>query len=333
MRRGHACIIAARTGDALATRARSAGLRVVDIRPRSEAGLLTAFALRRLIERERIDVVHAQASHAFGLAALATLGTRARLVVTRHLARAPRSNPGTRWKYGRADAVIAVSHAAADALDAARVARVPIDIVPGGVETRRTIAPASRAVLESLGVGESAPLVVGVGALVPQKDPITFVRAVAALRATLPSVQALWIGDGELRRDIEREIAALGLERIVHLAGFRDDVDSLMCAGSLFALSSRFEGLPLVVMDAFALGLPVVATAGSGVPELVSDGVTGLLSPVGDAPALAESMRRVLTDPELAATLRRGALARAPEYSIEHTAERTLMVYERVLAH
>jgi glycosyltransferase involved in cell wall biosynthesis len=100
----------------------------------------------------------------------------------------------------------------------------------------------------------------------------------------------------------------------------------------VFVLSSRFEGLPLVVMDAFALGVPVVATAGSGVSELVTDGVTGLLSPVGDVAALAESMRRVLTDPALAAQLRRGALVRALEYSIERTAERTLTVYERVLA-
>ena len=332
VRRGHSCIIAARAGDALASRAQSAGLRVVDIRPRSEVGLLTAFALRRLIKRERIDVVHAQASHAFGLAALATLGTGARLIVTRHLARAPRSNAGTRWKYARADAVIAVSRAAADALDASGVARVPIDIVPGGVEPRRTTKPASRAVLASLGVVADAPLVVAVGALVPQKDPLTFVRAVDALRRALPRVQALWLGDGELRRDVEREIAALGLEHTIYLAGFRDDVDPLMCAGSAFVLSSRFEGLPLVIMDAFALGVPVVATAGSGVPELVADGVTGLLSPVGDAGALAESMRRVLTDSSLAAQLRRGALARAPEYSIEHTAERTLTVYERVLA-
>jgi len=267
-----------------------------------------------------------------GLAALATLGTRARLIVTRHLARAPRSNPGTRWKYARSHAVIAVSRAAADVLTEAGVVRVPIDVVPGGVEMRRDVACAPRVVLESLGVMPDAPLVVGVGALVPQKDPLTFVRAVAALRRALPNVQALWVGEGELRRDVEREIAALGLEHTVRLAGFRDDVDALMCSASLFALSSRFEGLPLVIMDAFALGVPVVATAGSGVPELVKDGVTGLLSPVGDAAAIAESMRRVLTDAALAAQLRRGALVRAPEYSIERTAERTLMVYERVLA-
>ncbi|MFI5228753.1 MAG: glycosyltransferase family 4 protein, partial [Gemmatimonadales bacterium] len=161
VRHGHECLLAARAGDVLSARARGAGLRVVDITPRSEAGLVTALLLRRVIERERIDVVHAQASHAFGLAALATLGTRCRLVVTRHLALAPRGNAGTRWKYGRADAVIAVSRAAADALDAARVARVPVDVIPGGVEPRRSAVPASRALLASLGVSGEAPLVVG----------------------------------------------------------------------------------------------------------------------------------------------------------------------------
>ena len=117
----------------------------------------------------------------------------------------------------------------------------------------------------------------------------------------------------------------------LHLAGFRTDVDALMAAGDVFAMSSVFEGLPLVVMDAFALRVPVVATAGSGIPELVDDGATGLLTPVGDANALGAALVRVLADPELAAALRDAALVRAREYSIERTTERTLMVYERVL--
>ena len=294
--------------------------------------MATAFQLRRLIQREHIDVVHAQASHALSLAALATLGTAARLVVTRHLARAPRDNAGTRWKYARASAVIAVSRAAADTLERARVVRIPIDVIPGGVELDRSATPASPATLEVLGVRPGAPLVVMIGALVAQKDPITFVRAVNVVRRAMPDVQALIVGDGELRGDVEREIAALSLAGTVRLAGFRTDVDALLSSGALLALSSVFEGLPLVVMDAFALGVPVVATAGSGIPELVEDGVTGLLAPVGDADALGGAITRVLTEPALAATLRRNGLLRAPEFSIARTAERTLMVYERVLA-
>jgi len=262
---------------------------------------------------------------------MATVGTSARLVVTRHLAKPPRANPGTRWKYGRADAVIAVSNAAAEAVKASGVIRRPIDVIPGGVEMDRAISPASSEVLASFGVRANLPLVVGVGALVPQKDPLTFVRAIAVVRRLRPEMQALWVGDGELREQVEREIARLELGDTLHLAGFRADVDALMAAGDVFAMSSVFEGLPLVVMDAFALGVPVVATAGSGVPELVDDATTGLLVPVGDADALGAAVARLLADRELAVALRETALVRAREYSIERTTERTLMVYERVL--
>ena len=262
---------------------------------------------------------------------MATVGTSARLVVTRHLAKPPRANPGTRWKYGRADAVIAVSNAAAEAVKASGVIRRPIDVIPGGVEMDRAISAASSEVLASFGVRANLPLVVGVGALVPQKDPLTFVRAIAVVRRLRPEMQALWVGDGELREQVEREIARLELGDTLHLAGFRADVDALMAAGDVFAMSSVFEGLPLVVMDAFALGVPVVATAGSGVPELVDDATTGLLVPVGDADALGAAVARLLADRELAVALRETALVRAREYSIERTTERTLMVYERVL--
>jgi len=262
---------------------------------------------------------------------MATVGTSARLVVTRHLAKPPRANPGTRWKYGRADAVIAVSNAAAEAVKASGVIRRPIDVIPGGVEMDRAISAASSEVLASFGVRANLPLVVGVGALVPQKDPLTFVRAIAVVRRLRPEMQALWVGDGELREQVEREIARLELGDTLHLAGFRTDVDALMAAGDVFAMSSVFEGLPLVVMDAFALGVPVVATAGSGVPELVDDATTGLLVPVGDADALGAAVARLLADRELAVALRETALVRAREYSIERTTERTLMVYERVL--
>jgi glycosyltransferase involved in cell wall biosynthesis len=193
-------------------------------------------------------------------------------------------------------------------------------------------APASGELLRSFGVRLGAPLAVSIGALVPQKDPLTFVRATAVARRDLPDVQALWVGDGELRSAVEREIDTLGLRDTLHLAGFRTDVDALLAAASVFVLSSVFEGLPLVIMDAFTLGVPVVATAGSGIPELVDDGLTGLLAPVGDAEQLGSAMVRVLRDADLAAALRRNELARAPEYSIERTAERTLRVYERVLA-
>ncbi|MHB1864100.1 MAG: glycosyltransferase family 4 protein, partial [Gemmatimonadaceae bacterium] len=325
------CYVAARPLAPLAERAHALGLPVVPAAPTGEAALLTAWRLRRFIKRHDVQIVHAQTAHDVTLGAMCTLGTTARLVVTRHLAKPPRANPGTRWKYGRAAAVMAVSRAAADALGAAGVRPELLSVVHGGVETDRTVEPAPAELLATLGVPPGAPLAVMVGALVEQKDPLTFVRAVAAARREAPTVHGLLVGEGELRGAVETEIAGLGLSEFVHLAGFRTDVDELLAAARVAVLSSRFEGLPLVIMDAFALGVPVAATAGSGTPELVTDNDTGLLVPVGDAHALGAAIARIVNDPALARRLRQAGLARADDFSVRRMADATVAVYRDVL--
>ncbi len=332
MRRGHLSFVAARPGEPLSQRARAAGIPVVAAVPTGEVGLITAYRLRRIIKRHGIQVVHAQAAHAVMLGALAVIGTDARLVVTRHLARAPRANRITRWKYSRADAVMAVSNAAARALESAGLDASHVKVVPGGVEVERDATPATARTLASFGVPAGVPLAVMVGALVLQKDPVTFVRAIAAARKHVPALHALLVGDGELRPSLEAEVLSLGLQDCVHFAGFRDDVDALLSAGTVAVLSSRFEGLPLVIMDAFALGVPVAATAGSGIPELVEDGVTGLLVPVGQPAALGDAIARIVRDPALAATLREGGRRRVQDYSVARMVDATERVYAEVLS-
>lgn len=332
VRLGHSCTIVARAGEPLATRAREQGIAVLDVQPHSELAVATALRLRSFIRRERIQIVHAQAAHAHTLAALATLGTRAKLVVTRHTARPPRANVGTRWKYSRAAAVIAVSRAAADLLGPAGIAAQSVDVIPGGVDVERNVVPASAELLASLGVRGSGPLVIWVGALTTEKDPETFVRAAALAAALVPGMQALLVGDGVRRGNVSRIIHELRMRESIHLAGFRSDVDELLAAAGVLASSSRIEGLPLVIMDAFALGVPVAATAGTGVPELVTDGVTGLLVPVDDANALGNAIARLLEDAVLATSIREHARVRVRDYSIERTVRATIAVYERVLS-
>ena len=334
-RHGHQCAIVARRESELAHRARSLGIEVIDVSPWTEVAPLSAATVRRFIRRVGIQIVHAQASHALTLGALAAWHTTARLIVTRHLARPPRANVVTRWKYKQVAGAIAVSDAAANTMDTSGIARERIEVVPGGVELHRAPTPAPAARLAQLGVSAGpagrAKLVVFIGALVQQKDPITFVRAIGVAHAAIPNMQALIVGDGPLRGDVERAIRDEQLSDVVHLAGFRDDVDALLSAADVLVLSSIYEGLPLVIMDAFVLGVPVVATAGKGIPEAVTDGRTGLLTPVGDPKALGDAVARVLGDPALAKRLADGGRAEAPNYSIDRTAERTLAVYERVL--
>jgi L-malate glycosyltransferase len=311
-------------------RAKERGLEVIPATPRSELDLVAAAKLRRAIRRYRAVVVHAHTGHAAALAALARLGTDAKLVIARRVDFPLRRNLGTRLKYGRADAVIAVSQAACEVAARSGIRRERLHVVPDGVDLTRHVRPAGPDTLRSLGVASDAPLVVQVGALVPQKDPLTFVRAIAVARTRVPELRALLVGEGSLRSVIHAEVVRLGLERVVGLTGFRRDVDELLAAGHVAALSSAEEGLGSVLLDALALGVPVAATTAGGISEVIIHGETGLLSPPRDASALAEHIVRLLTDRALAASFAARGRERVKEFSVERMVERTLAVYASI---
>ena len=331
-RRGHPSVVAARPDEPLAERAREAGLQVVPCAPRFEADPVAVFALRRRLRELRIDIVHAHTGHAVGLGALATLGTTVRLVVSRRVDFPLRRNAGTRWKYGRAAAIIAISRAVAAVLTRSGVAEERTAVIPDGVDMRRTIAQARPETLISLGVRSGAPLVVQVAQLVPHKDPLNFVRAIAAARERVPSLHALLVGDGPLRAEVDEAVRTLRLDGILHATGYRQDADALLAAADVVALSSREEGMGSVLLDALFLGKPIAATRAGGIPEVISHEMTGLLSPVGDSVALGANIASLLVDRALAARLATAALARAEAFSLERLTDRTLTVYERVLS-
>lgn len=332
VRLGHHSVMAVRPDELLAARAREAKIPIIPLAPFGEMDMLAAMTLRRAIINEGADIAHAHSGHAVALAALATMGTRARMVLTRRVSFPLKRNPASLWKYARADAMIAVCRATADSLVASGIESARITVAYSGVDLTRVIPPAPPETLASLGVRAGAPLVVMVAALVSHKDPLTFVRAMDVVRRAVPGVQALMVGEGELRPQVEREIAALGLSDCVHLAGYRTDADSLMSVADVVALSSSDDGIGGVVIDAMSFGKPVAATAAGGIPEAVANGETGLLVSVGDSTALGEAIARLITDRALAERMGANGIRRAPMFSIDNTVERTLEVYERVLA-
>lgn len=325
--RGHRAMVVARRGDELARRAADLRLDVIGAAPHGEVDLFAARDLRRAILRHRVHIVHAHTAHAAAIAALARIGTTAKVVIARRVDFPLRRNLGTRLKYGRAHAVIAVSRAVAAIVAEGGVRRDRIHVVPDGVDLARRVSPASRETLRSLGVPADAPLVVQVAALVPHKDPLTFVRAMGIVRARVPDLRALMVGDGPLRPAAHAEAARLGLERVVLLTGFRRDADDLLAAARVATLSSAEEGMGSVLLDAMALGVPIAATRAGGIPEVVTDGETGLLSAPGDAHGLAEHVVRLLSDRRLAASLSARAHEQVSAFSVERMVERTLEVY------
>jgi glycosyltransferase involved in cell wall biosynthesis len=329
--RGHGSIIAARDGEPLAMRAAEAGIKTVRCAPRFEGDLAAAWRLRRAIRARSVDIVHAHTAHAVATAALATLRLDVPIVVSRRVDFKLRGNAATRWKYGRAAMIVAISRAVAQVLVASGVDERRVRVIPDGVDIHRVVTPADSTTLTALGVETGAPLVVQVAQLVGHKDPLNFVRAVARARSDVPNLQALLIGDGPLRGDVENEVRSLGLESTLHVAGYRTDADELLAAADVACLSSREEGMGSVLLDALAFGRPVAATTAGGIPEVIEHGETGLLvereNPVGLGDAIAE----LLTDRVLAVRLGANGRARARDFSVERMTDRTIAVYEEVL--
>ena len=331
-RRGNVSIVAARSGEPLDVRAREAHLDVVDCSPSFEVDPRAALRLRREVQKHRIDVIHAHTAHAVGIGALVTVGTPVRLVVARRVDFPLRPNPGTRWKYNRAASIIAISNAVARVLERSGIRSDRIHVVPDGVDTHRTVTPATRDALALLGVPIDAPLVVQVSQLVGHKDPVNFVRAVGHLHERLPHAHALLVGDGPLRSDVEAEVQRLGLQQVLHVTGYRTDADALLAAANVATLSSREEGMGSVLLDALAFGIPIAATKAGGIPEVVEDGESGVLAGVDDPIGLGDAMARLLTDDALASRLRRNAVVRANSFSVERMTDRTISVYETVFS-
>jgi glycosyltransferase involved in cell wall biosynthesis len=331
-RRGHYSSIAARREEPLAARARELALPVIPCAPVFEGDPRAVLRLRAVVRRERIDLVHAHTAHAVGLGALVTLGWQLPLVVARRVDFHLRPNVGTRWKYGRANAVIAVSHAVARVLAGDGIDPTRIVVVPDGTDTHRLMPAADRSSLVALGVPLGAPLVVQVAQLVGHKDPLNFVRSIAVARERVPDVVGLLVGDGPLRPNVEREIAKLGLTTHVRLCGYRTDADAILAAADVVVLSSREEGLGSVLLDALLAERPIAATRAGGIPDIIEDGVTGLLAPIEDPRALGERIATLLTNATLASRLGESARHRVADFSVERMTDRTLAVYERVLS-
>ena len=284
-----------------------AAARVVDLR----AGRLirSLMPLTRYLRRERPRVLVSSMSHANLIALWAgrLAGGSTPVVVTVHetLSESTRGHLGgaveprlLRMFYPWAAGVVAVSRGAAD--DLARSSGLPrerVQVVYNPVITPAVLAMARRDPQHPWFATGQPPVVLGVGRLTPQKDFPTLLRAFGEVRRKLPA-RIMILGEGTERRRLEALAEELGVRDDVAFPGFRDDAVAYMARSALFVLSSTWEGLPTVLIEALMTGTRVVSTdCPSGPREILQDGRLGALVPVGDHRALAEAMHGALTRP------------------------------------
>jgi glycosyltransferase involved in cell wall biosynthesis len=320
-------------------------------RPANATNLAALPRLVSLIASGRYDVVHAQSSMAGVLARPAAwlaapfVGRRPRTVYSPHgfaflsdeWGQHRRVFTTVERTLGRlTDRLIAVS--ATEASQAAASGVIPrsrVAVVPNGVVSSQFPATRHRIsdLVPDLTTWDDAPLIGTLARMLPQKDPLTWVRVAAAVARERPDARFIWIwGGGAEANAVEAEVRQLGLADKIRFLGHRSDARQLFAAMDVFLLTSRFEGLPYSVVEALACGTPVVATDVDGTRDVVRAGVSGLLAPTGDVQTLASHVLRLLAEPEAATQL--GAAGRSDvleKFSIERMVERTIDVYRSTL--
>jgi glycosyltransferase involved in cell wall biosynthesis len=304
----------------------------------NEADLRWTWALRRLLRSRRFDIVHLHSPYAaaFARPVVRSLARRERprLVTTEH-------NPWFRYKRATRlanaltapwdDAVIAVSDETRGSFPNRRRRRaetivhgVPLDDIRAGASDRA-------AVRRELGVADDALLVGTVANYHPKKDWPNLLHAARRIADADPSVRFCFVGQGPLEADVHELHERLGLQERVILTGHRADAVRVMSAFDVFVLASQWEGLPVALMEACALGLPIVATAVGGVAEHFHDDVDALLVPSQRADLLAAAVLRVAGDSALRARLAAASTRHAEEFDVRHATAQLERIYRSVL--
>ena len=300
-------------------------------------------ALRQLVREKQIDIVH---GHEYKTDLLAYLLARAEHVLPLTTVHGWSGHsfreqwvyyPIDKWLLRRFPVVIAVSDGVRCSIERAGVRPDRIQVLLNGIDHQvfKRDAAGSRLARMALSIGDGDLVIGAVGRLEWLKRFDLLIEAFARLRREWPQLRLLIAGEGGARRDLEAQIAALGLSESCRLVGHRPDVIEFYRALDVFVQSSATEGAPNVILEAMAMETPIVATDVGGTTELMRHGFDGLAVPAGDASGIANAIASVLHDPG-AARLRAEMARRRIENELSFAArvERLNRLYESlVLSH
>lgn len=333
--RGHEVSCLVRPGSVLAERlaAENVSLDLAPLVDWFDPG--TILRVRRWLRQNRIDILATHLPRDYFIAGVAGRRLPVCNVATRHHLK-PLSWPLLKRPFLRDfGAVITVSDAVARVVRQSRL--VPPDrvvTVPNGIAAP-SADPPRPGLRERCGIAPQSPMVGLVGKLSPEKGAELLLQAVARLTVPWPDLQILLIGDGD---DRYRNVLAsagdrYGLKGRVHFCGYVPEAAQLVRELDIQVVASRAEPFGLATLEAMASGVPVVATATGGSPELMRDGVEGFLVPPGGVEALADRLARLLASPQLRRECgQRGRLRFEQHFSLPRMLDETATVYRQALA-
>ena len=327
----------------LADKARAQNISVVPIAKRGLLDWAAVRILRRMLKSKRIDIIHAHNGRTALSGALAVgLARRGRAIATQHFLepnhatqsglKGAISSRAHAWVSAHTQTFVAISQAVRETMLARGEAdESKITTVLNGASEPDSGALASRAAIrEALAIAPDAPLIVCAARLEREKEVGSLVEAMAEVARAHPDVVCVVAGQGAQKDELQAHIEALDLTSVVRLLGFRDDALSLIGAADVFVLPSPAEPFGLVLLEAMALGVPVVATRAGGPIEIVNHEESGLLVPPSDSRALAGAIIELLNDAAKREAMGKAGRARFEQhFTARRMAREMTAVYEK----
>lgn len=331
-------IVVVRKKSALAERCRDAGVSVRELSLAGELDFLSAARIAHLARENGYNVVHAHTAKAHAIAVLAKLFEPSlKLLISRRVDFPIKGNLLSRMKYksSKVDRFLAISENVRQILIRDGIPENKIRIAYSGIDPERFSELPDPATLQAEFSLETEEIIVGnIAALADHKDQKTLIRAIHMLdqEEGLPPFRLFIVGDGELREELHSLAKQFDLlDRRILFPGFRKDIPLFFALFDVFVMSSKEEGLGTSVLDAMASGLPVVATAGGGIPEMVDQEKGGLLCEIGNPEELAKNLKRVILDEDLRKKFGKYNKQRVEDFNYQTTARKTLEVYQELL--
>lgn len=330
------CHLVCQAESPMAQKALEAGVEVFPIAMRGEVDLPASLRIRKLITRHGYGIVHSHTSHAHTLAFFASLGCRTCRLVTRRVDFSIFRNRflpinGIKYRF-MADYYIAISHQIKQVMVNDGIAAERIFVAHSGIDLQRFARVAGNHLVDEFNLKPAERVVINVAHLAGHKGQKYLVGAIPHVLAAIPNVRFFIIGKGELMSELQALSVSLGIGHALTFTGFRNDVGAFYKIADLFVMSSVQEGLGTAILDALALGIPVVAANAGGIPEVIKDGETGRLVEAANPQALAKGIIEMLSNVDQArAMARRGQDNVKAEFSIDAMVENNLAVYNRLL--
>ncbi|MFH1957479.1 MAG: glycosyltransferase family 4 protein [bacterium] len=292
----------------------------------SEFDIFSAIKTAKLINAEKPDILHCHSAHALSVGVMARFFSKQKpkIIASRRVDFRIKS----RRKYLSADKIITVSKAIKKILVKNGIPEGRIEVVYSGVELKSREADCLK---KEFNLSEKDFIVGNVAALTHQKDHKTLLKAVSLLVRNNENLKFFIIGEGVLHNGLAKLSKELGISENVIFTGFRNDVANFYSLFGIFVSSSAWEGLGTSILDAMLSGVPVVATAVGGIPEIIEDGVDGFLVPHLNPLKMSEKIDALIKNAALREKFSQNGIRKAMKFSVEKMVSGSFEVYKKLL--